>query len=102
MRHLDRNRPFAEVFGLPPAVYQQDGHYFLRNGHPWVDPAESAPVDAEVVAAIAPEEKPPERVGKVAADDMRLAANRQLKVHMESYGQEWQGVEHAKKFLGLK
>ena len=41
-------------------------------------------------------------VGKVKADDMRLAANKALKLQMEAYGEEWQGVTHAKKYLGVE
>ena len=29
---LDRSRPFAEVHGLPGAVYEQDGKYFRVSG----------------------------------------------------------------------
>lgn len=30
---LDKSKPYAEVCGLPGAAYEQNGHYFNKNGH---------------------------------------------------------------------
>lgn len=38
----------------------------------------------------------------ISRDDMRLKENKALKFQMEAYGQEWRGVEHARKYLEAK
>jgi hypothetical protein len=97
---LDRKRPFAEVFGLGAVRYEQDGRYFLGNGNP----AEAAPSEGMAIlqgVVDSVEQSRPARIGKVSSDDMRLASNKALKVQMEAFGEEWQGVEHARRFLGI-
>lgn len=52
---LNRNRPFAELFGaeleFPGAKYQQDGHFFRLDGSLLGEPIE---VEADVVTSSKP------------------------------------------------
>lgn len=105
---LDKHRPYSHVHGLAGVAFAQDGHYFGGNGHVAVDPeAETETETAEPsspvpTAALDPVSlPPPEPILKVGPDDMRLAVNKALKVQMDNYGEPWQGVEHARKFLGM-
>ena len=88
MRHLDRSRPYGTICGYDPdlgdARYLQDGFAFRADGS-LIQGADDATQEQKTV-------KP---------DDMRLKDNKALKVQMEAYGEEWQGVDHARKFLGL-
>jgi len=105
-RTLDRNRPFAEHFGLEPIKYAQDGHAFLENGDLAPDPDEPEPPRSDFIDRLmAPVAEPepatsPKRLKN--PDDLRLAENKALKVQLETYGVEWQGVEHARRYLGMK
>ena len=107
VRHLDKNRPYATIHGEDPgaggARYAQDGFGFFADGtlvpEEGLDEDTADPDPAPEVVEEATSEP---MVGKVKADDMRLAANKALKLQMEAYGEEWQGVTHAKKYLGVE
>lgn len=111
MPHLNRKRPFTHMpETMEPIVFRQDGNYFHRNGDYAGDARE-----VEAVRAPEPLEPPPAEVltepeatiihsrgvAKVPADDMRLLVNRALKQRMADFGEEWQGLEHARAFLGV-
>ena len=95
------NRHFAEVYGLPGVAYQQDGRYFLKNGdlaqHPEAAEEDAAPPEPMPVAVAAPEPEAIKSPGRPTR-----AEEAALKLQMEAYGEEWQGVPHARKFLGIK
>lgn len=109
MPHLNRKRPFTHMpETMEPIVFRQDGSYFHRNGDYAGDAREVAvqestlpePRDVEgylstpiLTATGAP--------AKVFGDDMRLLVNRALKQRMEDYGEPWQGLAHARQFLGI-
>lgn len=111
MIHLQKHRPYAQVVGLGGGiVWQQDGRYFYGDGREAPDP--ETPPDAvsatplpetseesSEIAYTAPPISPPAEISK---DDMRFKENKALKLQMENYGQEWQGVAHAKKYLGVE
>jgi hypothetical protein len=97
--HLNRKRPFTYMNDMEPICYRQDGSYFMRNG----DYGGAVGIEA------APSPEPPAPTlttsgapAKVQSDDMRLAINKALKARMADYGEEWQGIEHARKFLGIE
>lgn len=110
---LDKHRPHALVHGLRGVAFSQDGHYFDANGHVAADPEDEGripivPQPPLPEAEPESEEEDPEpptidaaMERKVGPDDMRLAVNKALKVQMDNYGEEWKGVEHARKFLGV-
>jgi hypothetical protein len=102
-RTLDRNRPFAEHYGMEPAKYAQDGYAFLADGTLMPEPDAIPPARSDFIdqlmAPIGKEEVLTPR--KIKSDDMRLKENQALKLQMENYGEPWQGVEHARRYLGL-
>lgn len=73
MATLDPKRPYAEVWGMGPARYQQDGKYFTRAGHEtegWEDgtPRPEPPaIPHNFAPAMTP---PPQKVRNVAAERM--------------------------------
>lgn len=119
MVHLQKHRPYAQVVGLGGGiVWQQDGRYFYGDGREAPDPeaatgnnpaipvASVADQDQQDIPAPPPKATPALTVEAIAEpieiskDDMRLKENKFLKFQMEEqYGQQWQGVAHAKKFL---
>ena len=120
-RTLDRDRDFAEILG-GRKLFCQDGFLFLPNGEEFTDSVINPGDESEVPPAgtdinpdrdrsgphLEPAQSEPEPVltksgepAKVDPDDMRLANNRALKVQMEAFGQEWKGVAHARKYLGI-
>lgn len=108
---LDKQRPYGVVHGLSGVAFSQDGHSFDGNGNMVTDPEavqeENAALPAAIpapVGFVAQTSEPPPLsplVSKVNPDDMRLAVNKALKLQMENFGEAWQGVEHARKFLGV-
>jgi len=110
---LDRNRDYAEIHGGGRVLLAQDGHVFSKDGALVDEPA--AEVAAEggreadpnyVAAPVESVEQPPDltltasgEATRVDKDDMRLAANKALKAQMEAFGEPWQGVTHARKFI---
>jgi len=109
MRRLDRSRDHAEIHDNGRVLLAQDGICFMPSGEEVGEdgrPVERSPDDAD--APVEAVEQPSEPVltksgepAKVDPDDMRLSANRALKTQMEAFGEPWQGVEHARKFLGV-
>lgn len=106
MRTLDRSRPMSEIFGMEPVKFEQDGLYFLGNGElaPGSEPPPEPRSDLidRILGPIEEDDDPvPPPRPVMREDDMRLKENRALKAQMEAFGETWQGVEHAKKFLGI-
>lgn len=107
---FDHSRHHAIISGMPGVKFAQDGHYFNAGGHAVPNPEEETPPEPEVQPAALPEpstmteETITQSVepAKVKSDDMRLSANKALKLQMENYGEPWQGVDHARKFLGIE
>lgn len=115
---FDPDRPHAQVYGTPGVQWQQDGRYWRRDGSPVDgDPDRERELREIKTRLTEPDLEPEvrealrERVAMMAAapaiapqppvqgDDMRLAANKALKVQLEVYGEPWQGVAHARRFL---
>ena len=84
---LDKNRPYGEVFGMPPVRYVQDGKEYKADGTPVIsDKQEQALVE------LANEEIPmPQNLGR--------AKNGTLKALMEQAGQEWTDRKSAIAYL---
>lgn len=121
MPRFDPDRPHGQVSGLPGVHWQQNGHYFTRDGTP-VDGDPDREREVEEIAtqlgdpAMEPEVREalrkrmaalkaapePAKVAPPQTDDMRLAENRRLKAQLEQYGEPWQSVAHAKLFLDGK
>lgn len=109
MFRLDRTRDYAEVHDNGRMLFAQGGRVFTLSGDEVV--AEGGLVEPDpnyVEAPVEASDQPPAplltalgEAAKVGADDMRLAANRALKSQMEAFQEPWQGVDHARKFLGL-
>jgi hypothetical protein len=106
--HLNRTKPFTYMTGMEPICFRQGGSYFLRNGDYAGDATEAVqvtppepPLSAEAEAQAQPTMPSSRGVAKVPADDMRLAINKALKARMADYDEPWQGVEHARQFLGI-
>jgi hypothetical protein len=106
MRRLDRSRDHAEIHDNGRVLLAQDGICFMPSGEEVTEDGRVASFYAE--AHVETIEQPPEPVltvsgepAKVDSDDMRLAANRALKTQMEAFGEPWQGIAHARKFLGV-
>jgi hypothetical protein len=117
MRRLDRSRDYAEMWG-GRKLFAQDGHVFLPSGDELIeddaavaDSPESAitEIGGGLLAPVETSPEPPDPIltsrgepAKVDRNDMRLAVNRALKTQMEAFSERWQGVEHARKFLGIE
>lgn len=118
---FDPSRPYGSVQGIPGVVYQQNGRYYRRDGSlvdgdperdqeirdlrarlgdPEMEPEVRAAM-RERLAALAAKPVEPVRVAAEPAfrDDMRLAENKRLRAMMDQYGQEWQGADHARRFI---
>jgi hypothetical protein len=96
---LDKHRAYSHVHGLPGVVFAQAGHYFDGHGHMVVDPESAGTAELPSPVPVATIDAAPTL--KVGPDDMRLAVNKALKLQMENFGEEWKGIEHARKFLGV-
>lgn len=102
MPTLDRSRPYSETHGEGRVLYAQDGYAFTRTGELVMEPDPEPLLGSAHAAASAPVILTKKGVPtSIPADDMRLSANKALKVQMENFGETWQGIEHAKKFLGI-
>jgi hypothetical protein len=126
MPHFDPDKPHAQVYGTPGVYWQQFGNYFRLDGahvpgdpdrdrelkeieasigDPKIEPEVRASMRKrlESIKASLAEEAAPVEVAAVTdsipSDDMRRAENKALKAQMEIYGEIWQGVAHARKFL---
>lgn len=102
---LDWNRPYAEIHGEGRILIEQDGQQFTRTGVPVAtDGSDTLITRTDVAVDPQPSSAIVTALGepaKVSPDDMRLKENRALKAQMENYGQDWQGVEHARTYLGI-
>lgn len=65
------DQPYAQVFGEPGVWWQQNGHYFTRDGRPVGGKSEESPGSSEPAPAAAPEPAP--------KPDMRRKENRHLR-----------------------
>lgn len=102
MRTLDRSRPYAEVYGLPGAAFEQDGFYFTPAG------AEAQPEPIVQEPPIPSNDTDP-NIGKVTVveseepkdDFSNLEAMRwaELKALVEAYGGECKSRKAAYEFL---
>lgn len=105
---LDKRKPWSFVIGREPIVYQQFGRYFLRSGAPADDEAVPAALVEDVSApaeVIAPPQHEPEVIaakrgpGRPSKEEsLKIEI---LKVQMANFGEPWQGVNHAREFLGI-
>lgn len=109
MHTLDQSKPYAEVHGLPGAMYEQNGALFKGNG------MEAFPSDVEhIIDDIAIEdsndplpylccvEQSSESPVIVHAEEGRDLGNmhwRHLKALVEVYGETWENKEKAIAFL---
>jgi hypothetical protein len=107
MFRLDRTRDYAEVHDNGRMLFAQGGRVFTLSGDEVAGGSDSTQSEIAEISCT-PLEPPPGPLltasgdpAKVGADDMRLAANRALKSQMEAFQEPWQGVDHARKFLGL-
>lgn len=118
MFRLDRTRDYAEVHDNGRMLFAQGGRVFTLSGEQVIEnpecetaPEGAAPSEGLPGGLDVPSQSPETSrqalltasgdPAKVGADDMRLAANRALKSQMEAFQEPWQGVDHARKFLGL-
>lgn len=105
MRQLDRSRPYAEIHGLPGALYTQDGFNFRHDGREALDispiveepPAYSGPeINPPAVSCI---EQPTDCDGSEKEKPLEEMHWRHLKALVESYGGEWTNRAEAIAFL---
>lgn len=100
MHQLNRNKPFAEVHGLPGAIYEQEGMYFNGNG----DESSLRSIEEET-SIISEEIIPPNPLSasEIMAPESDSGLGemhwKHLKALVESYGGEWENKEKALIFL---
>lgn len=90
--HLDERRPYATVYEMPGVTYQQDGHFFRRDG---------SRVEEEVQEREGEEDMTVRKLTNngMSEDDLRRPENRALKAQLAVYGQEWTTRKAALAFL---
>lgn len=104
-KQLDRNRPFAEICGLPGAAFEQDGIMFRNNGSVAAD---VAPIIEEIwvsepelnppsISCIEMPSNPIDHSDGQSLEDMHW---RKLKALVEVYGGTW--VNRAEAILFIK
>lgn len=101
---LDRNRPYAEVHGLPGAYWSQDGINFKYDGSEALDVSpivEELPIEQEeIIPAVCCIEMPslPAEVNTTGRniEDM---PSRHLKALVESYGEQFTTRKEAIKLM---
>ena len=96
MLRLNRDKPYAHVYGEPGCIFQQNGRYFRNDGNLSDVPANADLLNAAPEIAIATADGPPSIVHKFPAKADDVSA---LKAQMAIYGEEWVSVAHARKFL---
>ena len=100
---LDKSKPYAEVHGLPGAVYEQGGKLYGFDGqpanpNPYNDDVEVPPEDVFIPGPVCYEQPtlPPELENGRNIEDMPLSL---LKKLVENYGGKWEGKKAALEFL---
>jgi hypothetical protein len=100
---LDRARPFAEVYGLPGAVFEQDGKFFRTDGSEakslgsYDEPTVS--VSEEIIPAVTCIEQPSLPVEMENGRNLEDMHWRHLKALIESFGGEWTTRKDAIEFM---
>jgi len=100
---LDRSRPFAEVHGLPGAVFEQDGKYFRGDGseamdaHPYEE--ESAEKPEEYIPPVTCIEQPSLPIENEDGRNLEDMHWRHLKALVESFGGEYSDKKGAIEFM---
>lgn len=93
---LDKSLPYAEIHGLPGALYEQNGIYFRSDGFeakdtaPYVDeiPELEDNSPPPIHAVIEQQSIPEEKSNGQTLDTMNYKT---IKLLLESYGEEWPG-----------
>lgn len=109
MRTLDQARPYAEVHGLPGAMYEQDGIMFKGNGmesltvEPFIEdlPLQESNDPMPSVFCIEQSSEFPIHAHAEEPQGRDLANMhwRHLKALIEVYGESWENKEKAIAFL---
>lgn len=100
VRLLDISRPYAEIHGLPGALYEQDGFKFKSDGtealdtSPYVEEEIIEDDDSEVPAVnIIEQQTSPE--DKSSGETLDTMNEKTLKLLVGSYGEIWPGSKQA-------
>lgn len=105
VRQLDKRRPYGLHHpAIDDSHFSQDGFGFRADGSLIAEPEAAElppPVDTtgpSTEAASLPSAEP-----KVKPDDMRLAANKAIRLQWENYhdGEDWPGLTQAREDLGI-
>lgn len=103
-RQMDFSRSYAEVYGLPGAVFEQDGIRFRRDGTEAMDiepvveeDNRKTPDDILPACTLTETQTPP--AGDVSNKPAAEMHWRQLKTLVEAYGGIWTNKEDALAFL---
>jgi hypothetical protein len=89
---LNFHKPYATVYEMPGVCYQQDGHFFRRDGsRVQGDVQEREGEDDMVVKKLSN--------NGMSEDDLRRPENRALKAQLATYGEEWTTRKAAMEFL---
>lgn len=109
MRTLDQSRPYAEVHGLPGALYEQDGVMFKSNGaealsvEQIIDEIKLDDVDEPLLYISCVEQSSESlilpQVELTQGRDLDSMHWRHLKALVEVYGETWENKEKAIAFL---
>jgi hypothetical protein len=111
VRHrLDRDRPFGTVYGLLGVAYAQDGHYFDAGGVEVDDPESPVGQMAGRPELLSAQPSPgavltatgePAKISRFDRESHERKVNQALREQVEGFGEKWQGIEHARRFLGI-
>lgn len=101
---LDFSIPYAEVHGLPGAVFEQNGSYFKRDGSIATSVSEYieevVAEDDSIPPPIACYEQQTSPAAKSSHDDsISGMPDKHLKVLIESFGGEWVNRKKALEFM---
>lgn len=109
MRTLDQDRPYAEVHGLPGAMYEQDGIMFNGSGSESVSvehiideiklKAISDPIPYNCCIEQSSESSNISHIEESQGRDLENMHWRHLKALVEVYGESWENKEKAIAFL---
>lgn len=102
MRLLDFSRPYSEVYGLPGAVYEQDGFNFKSDGTEFKEQHEEEEniiITEDVVPSVTCVEVHSEPVIESSDRNLEDMHWRHLKALVESFGGEWTNKQQALDFM---